>query len=133
MGADRSLEHLVGKRVEVYYNLHKKVFSVRMKGIVRAHLPELMLENVNFAVQQAGRRKVLEKTQKNVHAFVRGIFKGVPDNSEQLEKQRRITYNPYNHHAFYDKEVFEKNETFVDVVKVEGQILLKDKEVFELA
>ena len=43
--------------VEVYYNLHKKTFSVRHAGRVWFHTNVLTLRNCKFAVQPAGRAK----------------------------------------------------------------------------
>ena len=59
-------------KVEVYYNLHRHLFSIRHKGKVIGHRRYVSLSDVTFAVQPAGRKKVLETGQKNVHAFVRG-------------------------------------------------------------
>jgi hypothetical protein len=59
-------------RVEVYYNLHKKCFSIRHKGIVISHANTVKLADVTFVVRKAGRERVLREKKKNVHAFVRG-------------------------------------------------------------
>ncbi len=66
-------------RVECYFNLHKHVFSVRAlegpdKGKVILHASNVLLKDVSFVVQKAGREKVLRTGQKNVHAFVRGTL-----------------------------------------------------------
>ena len=47
--------------VEVYYNLHKNCFSVRHAGRVWFHTNTVTLRNCKFAVQPAGRAKVLEE------------------------------------------------------------------------
>ena len=61
-------------RVEVYFNLHKKTFSVRSakSGKVLLHTDEVHIENPEFVVRQSGRNRVLSEGRKNVHAFVRG-------------------------------------------------------------
>ena len=61
-------------RVEVYFNLHKKVFSVRsvMTGRVILHTDKVHISNPKFVVRKSGRDKVLRERKKNVHAFVRG-------------------------------------------------------------
>jgi hypothetical protein len=68
-------------RVEVYWNLHKKCFSYRpaRKGGRVLHASSLLLENVTFAVQPAGRERVLREKRKNVHAFVRGDLLALTD------------------------------------------------------
>ena len=57
-------------RIEVYFNLHKKVFSVRQGGRVLHHSPCVVIHNPRFVVQDGGRRRVLREGRKNVHAFV---------------------------------------------------------------
>ena len=53
-------------RVEVYYNLHKHLFSVRHKGKDISHRYDVQLGDVTFAVQEAGRGrgKFLVKNKK---------------------------------------------------------------------
>ena len=95
-------------RVEVYYNLHKKCFSVRAlegenKGRVINHTRALTLEDAKFVVREGGRKKVLEEKRKNVHAFVRGkLVKCVT-----IKDRRTATYNPYRYSTFVDKETEE--------------------------
>jgi hypothetical protein len=98
-------------KTEIYRNLHKKCFSVRQRGRVVGHLMDdptehVLLKDVKFAVQPAGRRKVLREKRKNVHAFVRGDM--VSPHSipypELNEFKREVTYNPYHYSTFYFKE-----------------------------
>ena len=51
-------------RVEIYFNLHKKVFSMRHKGKVIAHVCNATLKNVTYVVQPAGRARVLRDKNK---------------------------------------------------------------------
>lgn len=105
-------------RVEVYFNLHKKLFSVRAleglnKGKVIDHAHEVHLDCPVFVVQEGGRQRVLKEKRKNVHAFVRGhlinpatydptgdgigyVIPGIQDLVE-------ITYNPYKFETFVGK------------------------------
>lgn len=112
------------KRSQVYFNLHKRLFSVQQSGKVYAHADGVMMENVRFNVSKAGQRKVRETGRKNVHARVSG-YSLAPNNpltdgvtlSPELVRFCRLdieslkatgwntaTYNPY------------KNDTFVDAV-----------------
>ena len=87
--------------VEVYYNLHKKTFSVRHAGRVWFHTNTLTLRNCKFAVQPAGRAKVLKEKKKNVHAFIRGFFvKGDDHTNHRMLHAHQATYNPYKHSTF---------------------------------
>lgn len=90
-------------RVKVYYNLHKKVFSVvslergESYGKVIAHQAEVFLSNAEFKVSEAGRQRVLREQRKNVHAFVTGNLEGnlILDGSAVA-----VTYNPYKYSSF---------------------------------
>lgn len=69
-------------RVFVYFNLHKKCFSVKAldgvsKGKVVFHADKVMLRNVEFRVSEAGRKRVLETGRKQVHAGVVGDLEGI--------------------------------------------------------
>ena len=59
-------------KVEVYKNLRKQCYSIRHKGKVVGYALVIAMSNVDFVVQQGGRKRVLESGQKNVHAFLRG-------------------------------------------------------------
>lgn len=62
-------------RVEVYWNLHKKCWSVRRAGgRVLYHASAVTLDDVTWVVQPAGRARVLREGKKNVHAFARGTL-----------------------------------------------------------
>jgi hypothetical protein len=116
-------------KVSVYFNLTKKVYSVRSeegpeKGRVIAHASSLALEDVRFTVRQSGNAKVRAEGQKNVHAFVKGTLMSLhstaslTDAGERIAHKlpdadwlncfgmaakvegQRITYNPYKDTSF---------------------------------
>ncbi len=94
-------------RVDVYFNLHRKVWSIRSRasGLVTAHRRVVAFPTgAAMVVRPSGRAKVLKTGLKNVHAFVRGEYPELSDRvAEWLEFGRglpeatRVTYNP--HHA----------------------------------
>ena len=89
-------------RVEMYYNLHKKVFSMRHKGKVIAHVCNATLKNVTYVVQPAGRARVLREGKKNVHAFARGeLIERIP---LFTYRGNLAKYNPYKAATFVDKD-----------------------------
>lgn len=120
-------------KVEVYFNLHNQLWSVRAlsgrdKGRVIGHASKVMIRDARFAVQAAGRAKVLEERRKNVHAFVRGDLEGAvwsyaakaktPRESIDFTSWERsdvryaahatrhgvgVTYNPYRYATFVDR------------------------------
>ena len=96
-------------RVDVYKNLHKGGrWSVRDRttGRVLSVEDKVVVENVTFIVQPAGRQKVLREQRKNVHAFVRGdASAATPSRSfKSYSFWRRVCYNPYKagHFCFAD-------------------------------
>ena len=98
-------------RVEVYFNLHKKTFSVRncKTGLVIAHTDNIWVEDPVFVVRKAGREKVLRERKKNVHAFVRGTWMQdllVEDAQKIFDHwgaSEEVTYNPYKYDSFVTK------------------------------
>ncbi len=130
-------------RVEVYWNLHKRLFSVRAlegkdKGRVIDHVYGITLKDAKFVVQPAGRERVRREGKKNVHAFVRGRLH--PDalrytppeshrfmgrvNSMLVPHGQKITYNPFAHDTFVElnnkNPVHEANIVALDVMLGEG-------------
>lgn len=87
--------------VEIYFNLHKKVYSVRHKGKVIEHATAVTVMDPKFVVQPAGRAKVLRDKVKNVHAFVRTDDMWTVETDLNYEfcepflPSERIKYNPY--------------------------------------
>lgn len=87
--------------VEVYWNLHKKCWSVRHKGKVILHKDEVYIKKPIFVVRPAGRERTRREKKKNVHAFVKGEMFGGKDFEGCTEPVR---YNPYEMETFQDCE-----------------------------
>ena len=87
----------------IYRNLHKDCFSEmkwnqEKKGYrLHSHVKDLVAHDVEFRVSQAGRRRVLETKQKNVHAFV--YCHSFAAESIQAHGEE-IYYNPYKMDSF---------------------------------
>ena len=107
-------------KVFVYFNLHKKCFSIKalegaMKGRVVAHRDNVLLFHATFKVSQAGRERVLREKRKNVHAGVCGTWYGMfgtdaTSLSAVKERGELVTYNPYKYTTF----VYKDDESEVD-------------------
>ena len=107
-----------GDKVEIYRNLHNNTFSVRRDGIVVRHIDNadtLLLTNAKFAVQPAGRAKVLSEKKKNVHAYIRGTV-DKDGWKEDSPKTYEVYYNPYKSSSF--QKVVRPNS----INKVQGNI-----------
>lgn len=97
-------------KVFIYFNLHKKLFSVKAlegkdKGRVVAHVDSAMVYGATFKVSEAGRQRVLREKRKNVHAGVVGEwFGGGQLLAGHLARTATpITYNPYKYSTFVNK------------------------------
>jgi len=119
-------------RNEVYWNLHKHLYSMRAlegpdKGRVVARESSFRLTGVKFAVQPAGRAKVLRDKAKNVHAFVRGT--PAPVSMFDATEWQRVTYNPYKYSTFVVSETGEPIHSAKEVIglsyEVDGRIIPK--------
>ena len=100
-------------RVFVYFNLHRKCFSIKAleganKGRVVAHRNDVLLFDGVFKVSEAGRQRVLRERKKNVHAGVVGHWDET--GSAYLTTITRVTvngtpvtYNPYKYDSFVHK------------------------------
>lgn len=91
-------------RVEVYFNLHKHVFSVRQcsSGRVILHTDKVHIRDPQFVVRKSGRDRVLREGKKNVHAFVRGEITHFDDFNPDYLDYSLVSYNPYKHDTFVD-------------------------------
>ena len=86
------------KKIEVYFNLHKKTWSVRQSGKVIGHTDYIQVKAPQFVVSQKGNERVRREKKKNVHAFVRGYVESrLP---VFPSKMRFVTYNPYKNSSF---------------------------------
>ncbi len=111
-------------KTRVYFNLHKKRWSVQLKNAkgnwyVAFHANVVSLSGVTFRVSEAGRQRVIRTHRKNVHAFACGELAGMWGASvvkdirnvpvmEELSKASepnrlcwdRLTYNPFKYEGF---------------------------------
>tara|TARA_Y100000593_G_scaffold86099_1_gene164192 strand:+ start:320 stop:895 length:576 start_codon:yes stop_codon:yes gene_type:complete len=103
-------------RVRVYYNLHKKCFSVQdyKTGLVTKHTNQLDLSNALFVVRKSGNERVKSEGRKNVHAFVNGI---VNDKSSDTKNWYEVRYNPYEMDYFHYKRIVNNKPVWLQVDK----------------
>ena len=73
---------------------------------VTAHAQILILRHAKFIVSEAGRKRVLREKQKNVHAFIEGIWlSNWPDrliisHEDSTIPEVQVSYNPYKMKQF---------------------------------
>ena len=87
-------------KVFVYWNLHRKTYSIRAmegptRGLVVGHADEMTLHNVEFKVSEAGRQRVLRHKRKNVHAGIVGYIPTSDQIDASIPYDTIVKYNPY--------------------------------------
>jgi len=92
-------------KVRVYWNLHRRKWSIQQDGLVIGHKESVNLTDASFVVRRKGQERVRREGTKNVHAFAEGWYpKHYVMYMPQIKTDGRfVTYNPY------------KNDTFVYV------------------
>jgi hypothetical protein len=80
-GEKAQVRHLCqGDSVDAYRNLClDNQFSIKMRhgewqGKVCGYAQAVIIRHPEFVISEAGRKRILASKQKNVHAYVRGIF-----------------------------------------------------------
>lgn len=107
----------------IYWNLHKRCWSIRVSGRVIAHASQVQLRNVVYRVNEKGRQRVLAKRKKEVHAGVKGdlesytTLEGVRSGPYRTAYTDRlyntddcpalVGYNPYKGSTFINKDTGE--------------------------
>lgn len=110
-----------GTKSSVYFNLHRKLFSVKQGGTVRGHGDTVKLHNATFKVSESGRQRVLKEQKKNVHAFVEGELGTY--NGDSVVGYRKAYYNPYKVSTFVDMETHEP-------VKHADEVILSGRTIY---
>lgn len=129
-GHENSDDDLIGKKVMVYYNLHKHTFSVTYKSKVVLHADYVKLKNVEFRVRPTGKEKVRKEKSKNVHAFVIGTLEDYCvypcDNIPEEQSDKIVTYDPYKYDSFVYKSTEEPvyNAKEVDMINKRNKLFV---------
>jgi hypothetical protein len=88
----------------IYRNLHKNCFSIQKwipekRGYrLHSHEQNIIAYDIEFKVSQAGRKRVLQQKQKNVHAFV--YCKNYITFVEPVHLGYEVYYDPYSLDSF---------------------------------
>lgn len=122
----------IGKKVMVYYNLHKHTFSVKYEDKVILHADVVKLRDVEFRVRKGGKEKVRVEKNKNVHAFVIGTltdFCEFPCDEINEPQGTVVTYNPYKYDSFVIKNTEEPiyNAKSVEMVNLKNKIIITER------
>ena len=120
------MNNLIGRKVFVYYNLHKHKWSIRCEKtkLVIGHTDTIVMVNCTFKVSLKGKQRVIKEQRKNVHAGIQGTILGfynIPELSEFLE----VTYNPYK----YDSFVYKNSEN--SIYSTDNIVYMDNKKVYK--
>lgn len=131
---------LLGTRVFVYYNLHKKCFRIKAltgvkKGLVVAHSDYVLLSDATPSVSIAGMQRVRRTKQKNVHAGFKGTLECLDEHIVVQQDSpdwgltgEYVTYNPY----LYDSFVYINNtDKKVDYTEIRDYYL-HNKQILQI-
>lgn len=88
-------------RIRVWFNLHRKDWSIKRGDAPVAHYPQFALRECRFHVSAAARQKVLDRHVRSVHAWVSGLEDDVELSVMELYQ---VSYNPYRCGSFYMKQ-----------------------------
>ena len=121
----------LGQTVRVYRNLLNGLISVqhniKERGwILSGHCDSCVIVEVSFQVSEPGRKRVLAKRKRNVHAYATGRL--ISRNSTDIYAPVQLGYDPYKCGFFYDKQTGQKitraeclivrnNEVYVRIAK----------------
>ena len=115
------------KKVRVYWNLHKKCWSIQdaKSGLVIDHRYDVTLEQAKFVVRKGGQKRVREEGKKNVHAFAVGYIAQEQD-IDSSAYHHKVSYNPYKNDFFmlHSEELGtqEVSRDFVGNIRMESEM-----------
>lgn len=78
--------------IETYWNRHIKTWSLRAapRGLVFEHASAVALAGCEFIVAESSRLRCIERRQRDVHAFIRGVRTDASRPADAI----RIGYRP---------------------------------------
>ena len=104
---------------DVYWNLHRDCFSVRLPGRPVIHTDRIVLRNARFVVQRGGWERTIRERVKRVHAMVRGEITEAPQRAPH--NAVAVTYNPYRADHFQIRATGQRIDTATAVwFSIEG-------------
>lgn len=117
-----------GDQIHVYRNLNSdNLFSIKSvkTGLVLGHGDNFIIKNAIPHVSESGRKRVLDKKQRNVHAWITGEMVGLADEDTEDGIYAEVYYNPYQVDRFVIKESGEPlGEYDVDFLFKDGKCYL---------
>lgn len=100
-----NLDPYIGQPVRIYWNLHKRVYSIQVKvggkwKVVR-HSDCFVLDNATWQVNAKTRERVRQTKRKEVHAYIVGTLRShYANNAAEVLNADYLTYNPHKDEGF---------------------------------
>lgn len=96
------------KPVRVFKNWKLGCYNIMQNGKLLASARQVRLSGVEFLVRESGRKRMLERGRRNVHAYAVGNLVDYvhPEDPRMLDKidGRGVFYNPYQFDSFVDND-----------------------------
>ncbi len=90
--------------VRVYWNFKHRCYSIFQGGAVRASARAIHLDDVEFRVREAARRRMVEQGRKSIHAYAIGRLVDFVHPAEDREltpfSGPVVRYDPYRDTSF---------------------------------
>lgn len=91
-------------KADIYFNIRTKHYSIRErtganKGLVTQHRPRVSVDNVRFYVSQPGIKRIRDKKQKSVIAWLIGDV-DLMNHDWNIEEAEPLYFNPYKVTSF---------------------------------
>ena len=102
-------------KVRVYWNLHRRKWSIQQDGLVIGHKESVNLTDASFVVRRKGQERVRREGTKNVHAFAFGYM----TDKEQWQPNDpiwcRVKYDPIMDDFFKKQMMFDSHAEWEDI------------------
>lgn len=112
----------IGDKVKVYKNIHKDCYSIvdHKSGLVVGYADYVCLKDAKTHINQNGRKRVVDRKRKEVHAYLVGTFAGCQFAIAEQDTPYQLYYNPYKTEHFVNKQTKEAVHT-ARLVRLEPQ------------
>lgn len=100
-----NLDPFIGHTVRIYWNLHKRVYSIQLRvdgrwKVVR-HSDCFVLDNAAWQVNAKTRERVRQTKRKEVHAYIVGTLRShYANNAAEVLNSEYLSYNPHKDDGF---------------------------------
>ena len=100
---------------KIYWNLHKKCFSIKTGRLPVKHSNNFYISGAKFIVNEKRRQKVLRERSRNVHAWIAGEVLPADEKLKVVSRPIEVHYNPYRCGRFTIKNDWSNEEEYYGI------------------